>query len=193
MSHFLAHLLIHHRLLVKGPTLIGLLLITQHINCKLKYKMKKTIILCAICFLAVVTAKAETEIEKEIKKLILDDNAYILKNLKHKAGAISKKGSLEFWSSGGLLMSMSHDTVIEYDDFNLHPKHIKVIEINATTAVAMYYAEGNVQAKGAENNANYLTRAMQVYVKEGGVWKIRAAHWSPIIGGKGTTETASNQ
>ena len=81
----------------------------------------------------------------------------------------------------------------EYDDFNLHPKHIKVIEINATTAVAMYYAEGNVQAKGAENNANYLTRAMQVYVKEGGVWKIRAAHWSPIIGGKGTTETASNQ
>ena len=47
--------------------------------------------------------------------------------------------------------------------------------------------------KGAENNANYLTRAMQVYVKEGGTWKIRAAHWSPITGGKGTTETASNQ
>ena len=54
----------------------------------------------------------------------------------------------------------------------------------------MYYVEGNYQDKGSENNANYLTRAMQVYVKEEGGWKIRAAHWSPLTGGKGTTETA---
>ena len=133
----------------------------------------------------------ETEVEKEVKQLILDDNAYALKNLEDKAKMISKNGSLEFWSSGGLLQSLrQNEKVRKFDTFNLHPKHIKVIEINATTAVALYYVEGNYQQKESGNNANYLTRVMQVYVKEEGGWKIRAAHWSPLTGGKGTTETA---
>ena len=136
---------------------------------------------------------AETEVEKKVKQVILDNNAYALKNLEDKAKAISKKGSLEFWSSGGLLHSIQQNTKREFDAYNLHPKHIKVIEINATTAVALYYVEGNYQEKGSVNNANYLTRAMEVYVKEEGGWKIRAAHWSPLTGGKGTTETAIKQ
>ena len=136
---------------------------------------------------------AETEVEKEVKQHILDNNAYALKNLKDKAKTISKEGSLEFWSSGGLLHSIQQNTKREFDAYNLHPKHIKVIEINATTAVALYYVEGNYQEKGSVNNANYLTRAMEVYVKEEGGWKIRAGHWSPLTGGKGTTETAIKQ
>ena len=155
--------------------------------------MKNTIILIAICLSAVITTKAETEVEKEVKQLILDDNAYALKNLEDKAKMISKKGSLEFWSSGGLLHSIQQNTIREFDAYNLHPKHIKVIEINATTAVALYYVEGNYQEKGSVNNANYLTRAMEVYVKEEGGWKIRTAHWSPLTGGKGTTESAIKQ
>jgi hypothetical protein len=134
---------------------------------------------------------AETEVEKEVKQHILDNNAYALKNLKDKAKTISKEGSLEFWSSGGLLHSIQQNSKVrEFDAYNLHQKHIKVIEINATTAVALYYVEGDYQEKESENNANYLTRAMLVYVKEEGGWKIRAAHWSPLTGGKGTTETA---
>ena len=153
--------------------------------------MKNTFLLIGICLSVVINAIAETEVEKEVKQLILDDNAYALKNLKDKAKMISKKGSLEFWSSGGLLQSLQQNAKVrEFDTYNLHPKHIKIIEINATTAVAMYYVEGNVQHKGSENNSNYLTRVMQVYVKEEGGWKIRAAHWSPLTGGKGTTETA---
>ena len=54
--------------------------------------MKNTIILIAICLSVVITTKAETEIEKEVKQLILDDNAYALKNLKDKAKVISNKG-----------------------------------------------------------------------------------------------------
>ena len=162
----------------------------QNVNHTKKYKMKRTIILIAICLSGVITTKAETEVEKEVKQLILDNNAYTLKNLEGKPKEISENGSLEFWSSGGLLQSIQQNAKREYDTFNLHPKHIKVIEINATTAVALYYVEGNVQHKGSENNANYLTRVMQVYVKEEGGWKIRAAHWSPLTGGKGTTETA---
>jgi hypothetical protein len=152
--------------------------------------MKNIILLVVISFSAVISAIAETEVVKEVKQLILDNNAYTLKNLEFKDKTISKKGSLEFWSSGGLLQSMQQNFKREFDDYNLHSKHIKIIEINAKTAVAMYYVEGNVQHKGSENNSNYLTRVMQVYVKEEDGWKIRAAHWSPLVGGKGTTETA---
>jgi hypothetical protein len=161
---------------------------------KKKHKMKNTIILIAICLSVVITTKAETEIEKEVKQLILDDNAYALKNLKDKAKMISNKGSLEFWSSGGLLQSMDQDAIArEFDTYNLHPKHIKIIEVNSKTAIALYYVEGDYQQKESENNPKYLTRVMQVYVKEEGGWKIRAAHWSALTGGKGTTETAIKQ
>ena len=153
--------------------------------------MKNTFLLIGVCFSVVINAIAETEVEKEVRQLILNNNAYALKKLEFKAKMISKEGALEFWSSGGLLQSaQQNDKVRKFESFNTHPKHIKIIEINATTAVAMYYVEGNVQHKGSENNANYLTRVMQVYVKEGDGWKIRAAHWSPLVGGKGTTETA---
>ena len=154
--------------------------------------MKRIIILITICISAIITAKAQTEIENEVKQLILENNDYALQNLKFKGNTVSKKGSLEFWSSGGLLQSIEEGFTREFDNYNLHSKHIKVIEINPTTAVALYYVEGNVQHKGSEKNGNYLTRVMQVYVKEEGGWKIRAAHWSPLTGGKGTTETAAN-
>ena len=152
--------------------------------------MKNTFLIIGISLLAVVNVIAETEIEKKVKQLILDNNAYTLKNLEDKPKTLSENGSFAFWSSGGLLQSMEQNTKREFDTYNLHPKHIKVIEINASTAVALYYVEGNVQLKGSENNPKYLTRVMQVYVKEEGGWKIRAAHWSPLTGGKGTTETA---
>jgi len=156
--------------------------------------MKKIILIIGITLSTVFNVFAETEVEKEVKQLILDNNAYALKNLEFKAKMISKKGALEFWSSGGLLQSaQQNDKVRKFETFNTHPKHIKIIEINATTAVAMYYVEGNVQHKGSEHNSNYLTRVMQVYVKEEGGWKIRAAHWSALTGGKGTTETAIEQ
>ncbi len=38
--------------------------------------------------------------------------------------------------------------------------------------------------------SNYRTRVTQVYVKEGGKWKVRAAHFSPIMGGAGTSQTS---
>jgi len=141
-------------------------------------------------FTTELTLTRVTKLAKEVKQLILDNNAYTLKNLEDKPKTLSENGSFAFWSSGGLLQSMEQNTKREFDTYNLHPKHIKVIEINASTAVALYYVEGNVQHKGSVNNANYLTRVMQVFVKEEGGWKIRAAHWSPLTGGKGTTETA---
>ena len=152
--------------------------------------MKTNIHILIISLLSLIIGNADTKVEKEIKQLIIEDKAYTSANLQFKPNKNSKEGSLEFWSSGGLLNTVPQDDKANFDVFNLHAKHIKVIEINANTAVALYYQEGNVKPKGGEMNNHYLTRVMQVFVKEDGAWKIRAAHWSPLTGGKGTSQTA---
>ena len=74
--------------------------------------MKNTFLIIGASLLAVVNVIAETEVEKEVKQLILDNNAYALKNLEDQAKMISKEGSLEFWSSGGLLQSIQQNTKV---------------------------------------------------------------------------------
>ena len=79
----------------------------------------------------------------------------------------------------------------EYEHLSIHPKHIQVISlVEGAAAVAMYYAEGSMQAKGNARVAHYMTRVTEVYVKEGEEWKVRAAHWSPIAAGSGTNQTS---
>lgn len=68
---------------------------------------------------------------------------------------------------------------------------IKVVELpGGESAVAMYYVEGSFQVKGSAAVDHYMTRALEVYVKEDGKWVVRAAHWSPILGGAGTNQTS---
>jgi hypothetical protein len=98
---------------------------------------------------------------------------------------------VEFWSSGGLLQQVPTDTPpAEYTFNTLTPKHITVIPIGADAAVVHMYVEGGFQAEGQEPVTNYLTRGTLVMVLEGGAWVSRAAHWSPIRGGTGTSQTA---
>ena len=82
----------------------------------------------------------------------------------------------------------------DYASLNIMAKDIEVATVvPGQAAVATYYAEGSLQAKGAAAVSNYLTRVTVVFVKEDGAWKRRAAHWSPIIGGAGTNQTAIDQ
>jgi hypothetical protein len=124
--------------------------------------------------------------------MIMAENEYVRKNLKDSEGTVSKDGSMEFWSSGGLAQWVPSDAPIsEYESFSITPKHIKVIELpGGQAAVAMYYSEGSMHPKGSAAVNHYMTRVMQVYVKEDGKWKVRAAHWSPIAAGAGTSQSA---
>ncbi|HSM18644.1 MAG TPA: hypothetical protein VK845_16775 [Gemmatimonadales bacterium] len=78
----------------------------------------------------------------------------------------------------------------QWDAINITAKHIKVIPlVEGQAAVALYYSEGMMQPKGSAGVSNYLTRVTQVFVKEGGKWKVRASHWSAVTGGAGTPQT----
>ena len=128
----------------------------------------------------------------EIKVEIVNANAYVRKNLKDMDTGVSSKGSLQFWSSGGLVQNVPADSpVATYESFSLTPKHIQVVVVEeGKSAVAMYYSEGSFHEKGNKPVAHYMTRITEVYVKEGGKWKTRAAHDSPIAAGSGTNQTA---
>lgn len=152
------------------------------------------VVLTSVLLFSGAFAHADEATEKEVIKTILDGNAYAKKNLRDQDDTVSKDGSLEFWSSGGLLQEVDPvSSIDEYESININAKHIRVITlVPGKVAVAQYYSEGSMAAKGRAAVGNYRTRTTQVYVKEDGKWKVRAAHWSPITGGSGTSQTAVN-
>ena len=155
--------------------------------------MKKVVLIAAaLLTLGATIAHADEATEKAIIETIMDGNAYVKKNLKGMRDTISKEGSLEFWSSGGLLQEVDADAPPqEFDAVNLNAKHITVITlVPGQVAVAQYYSEGTLSPKNSAAVSNYLTRVTQVYVNEDGKWKTRAAHFSRVTGGAGTSQTA---
>ena len=55
--------------------------------------------------------------------------------------------------------------------------------------LAHYYQEAVMKPKGLPAVPNYRTRVTQAFVKEDGMWRVKAAHWSPLQGGAGTSQT----
>ncbi len=135
---------------------------------------------------------AAADTADEIKALIMEDNAYTRKNLASEGGDVSKHGSLEFWSSGGLMQHVPADLPNStWEQFALTVKHIKVITlVEDQAAVAMYYSEGSFHETGQKPVSHYMTRVTVAYAKEDGEWKQRAAHYSPIAAGQGTQQTS---
>jgi len=161
-----------------------------HVNTPICKVAKLALIALAVVVLVPVVAVADTA--DEIKAMIMQDNADSRKNLSGGSDGISKHGSLEFWSSGGLMQYIPADSpAATWEHFALTPKHIKVITlVEGQAAVAMYYSEGSFQETGQKSVPHYMTRVTDVYVKEDGKWKVRAAHYSPIAAGQGTQQTS---
>ena len=128
---------------------------------------------------------------EDVKQSIEDSFTYLNK-MKKSLNDYSKDGALEFWSSGGLLQTIDPSGRPEtYDEISLTPKHIEVVVLApGKAAAAMYYSEGNLKPKGSDSVGHYLTRVSQTFVKEGGEWKTRTSHWSPVKGGYGTSQTS---
>ena len=152
-------------------------------------KLAKLFLSLTVFFSSVLLAGDKEDIIKQI----MASNNYVNKN-KTNMSEYSKDGALEFWSSGGLLHEVGPDgRSDEYESFNMNIKHVEVlILVPKKAAVAMYYSEGSLTPKGSKPVGHYMTRVTQVFVKENGEWRIRASHWSPIMGGAGTSQTATN-
>ena len=141
--------------------------------------------------LCVLSSTVMADTATEVRQVILDDLAHANQELNQDPMRLSKDGSKEFFSSGGLLNHLDRTSGGNtFEMFEGSIKHIEVVVlVEGQAAVAHFYQEAMMKPTGLPVVPNYRTRVTQVFVKEEGGWKIRAAHWSPLMGGAGTSQT----
>ena len=141
--------------------------------------------------LCVLSSTVMADTATEVRQVILDDLAHANQELNQDPMRLSKDGSKEFFSSGGLLNHLERTSGGNtFEMFEGSIKHIEVVVlVEGQAAVAHFYQEAMMQPTGLPAVPNYRTRVTQIFVKEEGGWKIRAAHWSPLMGGAGTSQT----
>ncbi len=153
--------------------------------------MKKRLTSALALTLCVLSSTVMADTATEVRQVILDDLAHMNQELNQDPMRLSKDGSKEFFSSGGLLNHLDRTSGGNtFEMFEGSIKHIEVVVlVEGQAAVAHFYQEAMMQPTGLPAVPNYRTRVTQIFVKEEGGWKIRAAHWSPLMGGAGTSQT----
>ncbi len=141
--------------------------------------------------LSALSSTVMADTVSEVRQVILDDLAHANQELNQDPMRLSKDGSKEFFSSGGLLNHLDRTSGGNtFEMFEGSIKHIEVVVlVEGQAAVAHFYQEAMMKPTGLPVVPNYRTRVTQVFVKEEDGWKIRAAHWSPLMGGAGTSQT----
>ena len=141
--------------------------------------------------LSVLSSTVMADTATEVRQVILDHLAHMNQELNQDPMRLSKDGSKEFFSSGGLLNHLDRTSGGNtFEMFEGSIKHIEVVVlVEGQAAVAHFYQEAMMKPTGLPVVPNYRTRVTQIFVKEEGGWKIRAAHWSPLMGGAGTSQT----
>ena len=153
--------------------------------------MKKRLTSALALTLCVLSSTVMADTATEVRQVILDDLAHANQELNQDPMRLSKDGSKEFFSSGGLLNHLDRTSGGNtFEMFQGSIKHIEVVVlVEGQAAVAHFYQEAMMKPTGLPVVPNYRTRVTQIFVKEEGGWKIRAAHWSPLMGGAGTSQT----
>ena len=153
--------------------------------------MKKRLTSALAFTLCLLSSTVMADTATEVRQVILDDLAHMNQELNQDPMRLSKDGSKEFFSSGGLLNHLDRTSGGNtFEMFEGSIKHIEVVVlVEGQAAVAHFYQEAMMKPTGLPVVPNYRTRVTQVFVKEEGGWKIRAAHWSPLMGGAGTSQT----
>ena len=153
--------------------------------------MKKRLTSALALTLCVLSSTVMADTATEVRQVILDELAHMNQELNQDPMRLSKDGSKEFFSSGGLLNHLERTSGGNtFEMFEGSIKHIEVVVlVEGQAAVAHFYQEAMMKPTGLPVVPNYRTRVTQVFVKEEGDWKIRAAHWSPLMGGAGTSQT----
>ena len=153
--------------------------------------MKKRFTSALALTLSVLSSTVMADTATEVRQVVLDHMAHMNQELNQDPMRLSKDGSKEFFSSGGLLNYLDRTSGGNtFEMFEGSIKHIEVVVlVEGQAAVAHFYQEAMMKPTGLPAVPNYRTRVTQIFVKEEGDWKIRAAHWSPLMGGAGTSQT----
>ena len=156
--------------------------------------MKKRLTSALALTLCVLSSTVMADTASEVRQVVLDQIVHLNQELSQDPMRLSKDGSKEFNSSGGLLNHLERTSGGNtFEMFEGSIKHIEVVVlVEGQAAVAHFYQEAMMQPTGLPAVPNYRTRVTQIFVKEEGGWKIRAAHWSPLMGGAGTSQTVIN-
>ena len=156
--------------------------------------MKKRFTSVLALSLSVLSSTVIADTATEVRQAVLDHLAHMNQELNQDPMRLSKDGSKEFFPSGGLLNHLDRTSGGNtFEMFQGSIKHIEVVVlVEGQAAVAHFYQEAMMQPTGLPAVPNYRTRVTQIFVKEEGGWKIRAAHWSPLMGGAGTSQTVIN-
>ena len=153
--------------------------------------MKKRLTSALALTLCVLSSTVMADTASEVRQVVLDQIVHLNQELGQDPMRLSKDGSKEFNSSGGLLNHLERTSGGNtFEMFEGSIKHIEVVVlVEGQAAVAHFYQEAMMKPTGLPAVPNYRTRVTQIFVKEEGDWKIRAAHWSPLMGGAGTSQT----
>ena len=108
------------------------------------------------------------------------------KNWKKFVGTLYSGGTMN-GDSNGSFWYMQESTVAAVtkgqapnNKFNFKPRYIEIdILEKGRVAIVYYYLVGSYSINGQEKN-DYRTRVSQVFVKEGGGWKIKSGHFTPL-------------
>tara|TARA_B110000091_G_C13403509_1_gene305159 strand:- start:44 stop:526 length:483 start_codon:yes stop_codon:yes gene_type:complete len=157
----------------------------------MKNRFASSLALTLTLTLSALSSTVMADTASEVRQVVLDQIAHMNQELNQDPMRLSKDGSIEFFSSGGLLTYLDRTSGGNtFEMFEGSIKHIEVVVlVEGQAAVAHFYQEAMMQPTGLPVVPNYRTRVTQVFVKEEGDWKIRAAHWSPLMGGAGTSQT----
>ena len=153
--------------------------------------MKSRFISALVLTISIVSSTVMADTATEVRQVVLEQIAHMNQELTQDPMRLSKDGSKEFFSSGGLLTYLDRTSVGNtFEMFQGSIKHIEVVVlVEGQAAVVHFYQEAMMQPTGLNAVPNYRTRVTQAFVKEEGDWKIRAAHYSPLMGGAGTSQT----
>jgi hypothetical protein len=130
-------------------------------------------------------AQSSSSTQAEVRQKVLD-----VYNRIRKTRRIDPDIAPEFAlnSNGSLLQYAPREQGIvqRFETFDLAPSNIHVTTLlEGKAAVAMFYAQGDVQFAGAPMIRGYRVRVTQTYVKGDDGWVVKSAHYSPMTGGEG--------
>ena len=148
--------------------------------------MKKLLVF--LSFATLIVANDKSEIESVINKHWASLNSNKFKDYistTYSKGTMNGDSNGSFWYELVPTVKGMTENRKPGDKSNFNARYIEIdVLVPGNAAVAYYYLVGSFTLRGV-TKSDYRTRVSQVFVTEGGKWKIKSGHFSPLHSGSG--------